>query len=301
MECVETIIDERELHPDTIPPTHRTECNVSDLNNRLDTMEASIVNLTKALAQVIAQQDSSNETNNAVIQKLDQILINNRKSDKTVEKTFLEHQTKELEKQNNNLQRQIKELDQASKNEIRKVKEDLGTENTKLKKELADVREHKIRLEIENEKYSEHINQFEQNNNELRASMDARLNDKQKIIESLHDRLTHNANADNGQPWETVTRKRNPGSAPYSDVLKSTWVPRSGHSAAPTFTHTATAMDASMTAPTFTHTATAMDAPMAAPMTAPKGTPMTTPPGTPTASYPGSIENTNHPYHTRRV
>ena len=270
-DAIETTSNGDGQQPDPTPP----EGHVNDLNNRLDTMEASIVNLTKALARVIGQQDRSDDNHSAVMQKLDKLLTNNRKVDKPVDKSPLEHHIKDLEKQNNALQKQIRELDQTNKNETRKLKESYDKEITKLKKDLTEVREQKIRLEIENEKYREHITETEQNNNELKASVEARLSDKQKIIDSLYDRLMHNVNADNGSPWETVTRTRNTRPTAYNEALKTAWVPRSDHLAATMATSTAT------------HTDTTIDATVAASTITPGDTPMTTPPDTPIPASPG--------------
>ena len=207
-------------HPDPFSDaTTEPKCTefLDVFSNRLNTMESSIVQLTKTLSQVIAQHDISNENQTKLIEKL-QVTQCNHQTNQNTNNTTLEKLLKEKDKECETLRKQMKQIEQSSGSEMRKAKEEQKRECDRLNSTIQNLRAEKVSVEIENERLLALIQANDQNREDLKTSWEARIKDKDIIIGNMQEQISNTVNGNKDEPWETVHNNRRS----YSNVTQNT-------------------------------------------------------------------------------
>ena len=196
---------------DCIAPNHPNTRQNDETNRRLDSIETSIVKLTKAFAAIIAHQDESIANQNTLMVKMNDIKAkpNATQTSSASDKSF-----KEMEKQLESMKKTLKQAEQTHTADIRKLTDEHKRETDKCKREIEELRSKVINGDILNEKLSSKIEASEISSHELKNSYEARLQDKEKLIQDiLSSRRTEN----DGENWETVNKRK----MSYSSAAKA--------------------------------------------------------------------------------
>ena len=186
---------------DDISPNHPNTRQNEETNRRLDSIETSIVKLTKAFAEIIAHQHESISNQNTMMVKMKDIKTNPN----TTQAASANNKTlKDMEKQIESMKKELKQVEQTHTADIRKLTDEHKKETDKYKREVEELRSKVINGDILNEKLLSKIEASEISAHDLKNSYEARLQDKEKLIQDiLSSRHTEN----DGENWETVNKR----------------------------------------------------------------------------------------------
>ena len=190
------------------PPNTRQN---EETNRRLDSIEASIVKLVKAFAAIIAHQDESIANQNTLMVKMNDIKA---KPNATQATSATDKCLKEMEKQIESMKKEVKQAEHTHTADIRKLTDDHKRETVMYKREIEELRSKVINGDILNEKLSSKIEASEISSHELKNSYEARLQDKEKLIQDI---LSSRRTETDGENWETVNKRK----MSYSSAAKA--------------------------------------------------------------------------------
>lgn len=217
----ETTINKSRSLPKTPPKQNKavthlghqeTPCDETTTTRRLDSIECSIVKIAKALAELIANHEQSNTNQHAI---LEQVIELAKKKSAPQSVSLSDDKLKGVEKQLQSLKNDLKQTELKHTADLRTLSDDHKRETAKYKKENEELRSRVINGDIMNEKIAGTLEANETALNELKRSYEARLKDKESVIQDILNSRHQERDSDN---WETTPKRKQS----YSDAAKTT-------------------------------------------------------------------------------
>ncbi|VDI07957.1 Hypothetical predicted protein [Mytilus galloprovincialis] len=175
------------------------------INNRLDIFEESLVKITSTLANTI---DILGINHNDTLQELRKIKKSKGSSETLQpEIKLFENQIKEKDDMISSLRKEVQQLNELQDRNQKKYAKELENTKTEHQNQISVIREEKIQSNIETEKLSLKLEQIQNDKDNLKMTFKERIDDKDKTIHNLQERIQSFLYDRDGEPWKKQTKR----------------------------------------------------------------------------------------------
>ncbi|CAG2254576.1 unnamed protein product [Mytilus edulis] len=175
------------------------------INNRLDIFEESLVKITSTLANTI---DILGINHTDTLQELRKIKKSKGSSETLQpEIKLFENQIKEKDDMISSLRKEVQQLNELQDRNQKKYAKELENTKTEHQNQISVIREEKIQSNIETEKLSLKLEQIQNDKDNLKMTFKERIDDKDKTIHNLQERIQSFLYDRDGEPWKKQTKR----------------------------------------------------------------------------------------------